>query len=369
MPKSRSQRATSASSTAGSWHTAFFDALPDAILVCDASNGRIVAANPAALRLFNSPSDALIGQHFSHLIPIDTVDESTPLARCFPLTGQLAEAQTWVASDGTPLLCDVVGMTIPDGDRSLAALHLRDLRARQTRLSALSDALEAGIAERVNRTVDHYMSYFSHELKTPLAVILSSSSMLESYYARLSEHKRAEHFTRIQLQVRYLTDLLDNLRFLCLLDSGQVSTQREHYHAGTHLQEIIHSYGGHAQRPQFEVAADERAQTLYMDGRLWRRIVCQLISNAVKYGSYGGTIQIMVKKRPDGMLETQVRDYGPGLPPGFEIRDFNLSQNDRPEGGLGLMIASRCALLAGGQLSYEANGDAGTTFTVVIPAD
>src|SRR5690606_24921979 len=118
-------------------------------------------------------------------------------------------AEVFVDTDGAQILCDVVAIPVRDGDADLVVLHLRDVREREARRRALAEAehsaAEAEAKASFSRIVDQYMSHFSHEMKTPLAVILSSSSMLDRYYTRLSEHRREEHFTRIQSQVRYLT--------------------------------------------------------------------------------------------------------------------------------------------------------------------
>lgn len=377
MSKSSFQRAVSSSNAAGAWHTAFIDALPDAVIALDANDGRIVTVNSAALRLFNVRFDAICGQHFSHLLPSHSSNGMTPVERRFRVTGELAETETFVDSEGQDILCDVVATPVHDGDSDLVVLHLRDVREREARRRALIAAeradAQAEATATVSRTVERYMSHFSHELKTPLAVILSSSSMLERYYLRLSDSKREEHFTRIQAQVRYLTELLDNLRFLSHLDSGQVTPRRDDYDAIELLQETINSYAGHTQHPLFDVQTDGVVSRVKFDGPLWRRAVSHLISNAVKYGPHGGTVHISVSRR-DGTLETRVSDHGPGLPPELESAGFELfrrghNAGDTQGGGLGLTITARCVSLLEGRMTYETAPNAGAAFTVVIPAD
>jgi PAS domain S-box-containing protein len=378
MTNSSFHRAASPGNAAGNWHTAFIDALPDAVIALDAADGRIITVNSAALRLFNTRFDAICGQHFSRLLPAHSVTSATPVDRRFRLTGELAETETFVDADGQELVCDAVAIPVRDGDTDLVVLHLRDVREREARRRAVIDAeraaAEAETAATLGRSVDRYMSHFSHELKTPLAVILSSSSMLERYYLRLSEAKRDEHFTRIQSQVRYLTELLDNLRFLSQLDSGQVTPRRDDYDALELLEETINSYAGHVQQPLFDVRSDGPVSRLHMDGPLWRRIVAHLISNAVKYGPHGGTVHISLSKRGDGTLETRVTDHGPGLPPDLESGAFELfrrghNAGDTQGGGLGLTIAARCVSLLGGSMTYESAAHSGAAFTVVVPAE
>ena len=377
MTKSSLPRVTSSSNAAGTWHAAFVDALPDAVIVIHAADGRVVTANTAALRLFNARFDAICGHHFSRLLPAYSTNETTPVEHRFRLTGELAETENFVDAEGQNILCDVVAVAVHDGDSELVVLHLRDVREREARRRALVAAERADAETEatisVSQKVERYMSHFSHELKTPLAVILSSSSMLERYYTRLSEPRRAEHFTRIQEQVRYLTELLDNLRFLSYLDSGQVALRRDDYDVIELLQETINSYAGHGQQPLFDVHTEGVISPLNMDGLLWRRIISNLISNAVKYGPHGGTVHISLSKRGE-MLETRVSDHGPGLPPELETAGFELfrrghNAGDTQGGGLGLTIAARCVALLNGRMTYETAPNAGAAFTVVVPAE
>ena len=377
MTNSSPQRAAS-SNAAGGWHAAFVDALPDAVIAIAVNDGRILTANPAALRLFSTRFDALCGQHFSCLLPSHSVNSATPVGRRFRLTGELAETEVFVDANGADILCDAVAMPVQDGDTELAVLHLRDVREREARRRALieaeREAAEAEVTGTLSQAVDQYMSHFSHEMKTPLAVVLSSSSMLERYYPRLSDQKREEHFSRIQAQVRYLTELLDSLRFLSQLDSRQVVPRHDQYDIVELLEELIHNYTSHPQQPMFDVQAEGGVSRLILDGMLWRRSISQLISNAVKYGPHGGTIHVLLNKRPDGTLETRVSDHGPGLPPEFETGGFELfrrgrNAGDTQGGGLGLTIAARCVELLGGHLTYEIAPNAGAAFTVIIPVE
>jgi PAS domain S-box-containing protein len=360
------------------WHAAFVDALPDAVLVFRTDSGRIVTANPAAARMFGYDPRALPGMHFSGLLPPLTSNPNTSIARRFPLGGHLAEAEIFCNADGDELLCDTLVVPMRAGADELVALHLRDVRTREDSRAARSEeqhaAAEAAYDDGVARALDRYMSHVSHELKTPLAVILSSSSMLERYYLRLSDAKREEHFARIQAQVRYLTEYLDNLRFLNHLDSGQVQVRRDDCDAAELLQEIVGAYAGHPQGPLFDVQTGGSVSRLSIDGGLWRRIVSHLVSNAVKYGPRGGTVRVSVTNRDDGLLETRVTDRGSGLPAEFRTVAFEAFRRgpnsaETQGGGLGLAIAGRCAALHGGSLAFEAAPDIGTTFTLLLPLD
>ncbi len=378
MTEPLSSRAAPSLPVTGGWQAAFVDALPDALLAFDMDSGRVVSANPAATRLFGYDAAALPGMHFSSLLPPLTSNPNTPIGRRFPLTGTVAEAEVFCTAGGEEFPCDMLITSVGDGSSQLAVVHLRDVRAREAertaRLEAERKSFENARAESVIRAVDQYMSHVSHELKTPLAVILSSSSMLERYYLRLSDSKREEHFARIQSQVRYLTEFLDNLRFLSHLDSGQVPVRRDECDVAELLQEIVNGYAGHVQAPLFDVQTGGAVGRLYMDGGLWRRIIMHLVSNAVKYGPRGGTVHVSITRRDDGMLETRIGDHGPGLSAEYRAVAFEVFQrgpntHDTPGGGLGLAIAARCAALQGGTISYNSAPDTGTVFTVLLPVE
>ncbi|MBK8137801.1 MAG: PAS domain-containing sensor histidine kinase [Chloroflexi bacterium] len=359
--------------SAAAWLGAYFNATPDVLLVLDVRTGIIRGANPAASRLLGYAPDSLPGMHFSALLPPNTASANTPLGRRFPLGGEVSESQLFHTAGGAEVPCDVQMTALAESEQ--AVLHLRDVSPREAMRHARSEADRAAMTtaktDDVIRGIEQYMSHVSHELRTPMAVILSSSSMLERYYARLDEAKRAEHFSRIQAQIRYLTEFLDNLRYLSRLNAGQVRAQPDPTDITTAIHDLLAEFASDPQHPHFGLTLEGGTAAVKIDPTLWRRALQPVIQNAVRYGPFGATVEVTVIRRYDS-LEVTVTDHGPGLPAEylpavFEV--FRRGENAREinGGGLGLAIASRCAALMGGTLTFETQAGAGTSFTLSVP--
>ena len=115
------------------------------------------------------------------------------------------------------------------------------------------------------------------------------------------------------------------------------------------------------------------------DEGLLRRMVDNLIGNAIKFSARGATVDVTAT-RADGMYSIAVRDTGPGIPPEAQPRIFERFYRARPGqdgestrdwsagAGLGLPIARWIAEAHGGRLDLTRSDDSGSTFTVRLPA-
>lgn len=356
------------------WEAHYLKNMRDSVLALDVMTGRLTGFNPATVALFGYDETELTGMHFSALLPPLTANEKTPVGRRFPLSATALESQIFRHASGSEIICDVM-VTAVRTTPELAVLHLREVGGRVEAQKALSDkeraTQDASNTESIVRAVEQYMSHVSHELRTPLAVILSSSSMLERYYSRLTEAKREEHFQRIQTQVKYLTEFLDNLRLLSRLDANAIAVRLENVDIPASLQEIVNEFGPHPLAPRFDVYIADDVAALDIDGVLWRRALHALIQNAVKYGPVGEIITVSIAAR-DGHLDAHINDKGTGLPMdyiphAFEVFRRGENSADILGAGLGLAIASRCAALLKGEITYIYDQTIGATFTLSVP--
>jgi two-component system OmpR family sensor kinase len=130
------------------------------------------------------------------------------------------------------------------------------------------------------------------------------------------------------------------------------------------------------------VLAAERGVTIRSDGPvdipfrgdedLLRRLVLNVLQNAVQHSPPEGAVGVEIRREPDA-VRIRVTDEGPGIPPGDQLRVFDrfvqLDPARRGQGtGLGLPIAKWIAEAHNGTLVLEHSGPGGTTFTVSLPA-
>jgi len=241
-----------------------------------------------------------------------------------------------------------------------------------------------------SRLKSAFLANTSHELRTPLNAIIGYSEMLlTGTYGDLNDQQR-DRLTRVGHSGKHLLNLIDNVLDLSQIESGQVSLMKQTLRASDSLDELIREITPQAQAKQLtlEVSAAPNEPSIRADGNSLRRIAAHLLENAVKFTASGGvrvelvpftTEQAAPPKRlrvPSGdWLAIRVIDTGIGIRPEdqeiiFEsFRQVDSSTGREYEGnGLGLAITQRLVELNEGYLWVESALNAGSTFTVLLPA-
>jgi signal transduction histidine kinase len=261
---------------------------------------------------------------------------------------------------------------------SYVALRFR-LNAR-----ALADALvkleqanqklrEEGEQEReLHALKSRFAARTSHEFRTPLSIIMSSSEMLANYGQRLPDKKREEHRARIESAIRDMTDMLDDILAAWREDGGERSFAPERVDV-VPLCQAAAAQVADAMQSAERVLVQSRSERLEadVDPRLVRHILTNLLSNAIKYSARHERVVLDVRERGDSLLLT-VSDRGRGIPEEDQVHlfeDFHRGSNveEVPGTGLGLAVARRAAEIHGGSISVESRVGEGSTFVVCLP--
>ena len=207
----------------------------------------------------------------------------------------------------------------------------------------------------------------AHELRTPIAAVLTAASHLAEHDATAPEQV-AEIAQIVAASARRLDRLTSELLELHRLRAGQEILQVEEVDLVAAVGHAVRAHGWAAL-----VAIDAADPTLVVatDRRRLDRIVVNLVSNAVHHG--GPPISIRVARAHDGAWLT-VTDSGPGIPPEEIARIFDRhykSSRHRASAaggsGLGLSIALESAQRLGGTLEVTSSEGRGTTFTLWLP--
>ena len=258
------------------------------------------------------------------------------------------------------------GLLIDITERKLIEIEREQILQRE------QDAREA--AEIANRIKDEFLAVLSHELRSPLNPILGWSNLLRK--GKLDAAKTAYGLETIErnakLQVQLIEDLLDVSRIL----RGKLSLNM----APQNLVSIITAametvqLAAKAKSIQVDKIFDSDVVQILGDSARLQQIVWNLISNAVKFTPFGGSVKIQLNKL-DKEAQIQVIDNGKGislefLPYVFEYFRQADSTTTRTFGGLGLGLAivRHLVELHGGTVKAESPGvGQGATFTVKLP--
>lgn len=246
-------------------------------------------------------------------------------------------------------------------------------------LVTIEDIAQARRIERVQRD---FIANVSHELRTPLTSVRLLTETLED--AIDTDHEKAQEFVeKIEIEIQYLTDLVNELLELSRIESGQVSMQLEPVEAQQLVREVMARMLPLAQRHRVSLRTDvQEGKTLVIaDSRQITRVLVNLVHNAIKFTPSGGMIVIGTTPR----LEQQrqqffVRDSGVGIRAEDLSRIFErFYKTNRARSkadfiglggggtGLGLAIARHVVEAHGGRILVESVVGEGSVFSFTLP--
>jgi PAS domain S-box-containing protein len=240
----------------------------------------------------------------------------------------------------------------------------------EERKKAQDEATKALEKEReLNELKSKFVSLASHEFRTPLSTILSSTSLVMQYKNKGEYDKVDKHLLRIKSNVNHLTSILNDFLSLGKLEEGKIEIIKESLNLEEFLNEVLEEITP-TLKPGQKISYDAPPMSIQTDGRILRNILFNLLSNASKYSEGGKKILIYCTLNDN--LSIAVSDEGIGIPDSdlkhmFE-RFFRASNASNIQGtGLGLNIVKRYVDLLHGRINFKSEYGKGSTFTVTLP--
>ena len=271
---------------------------------------------------------------------------------------------------GLAVLIVVLGLTdvILRVHRSNAALASTTQELRKANEALASEReKERELGELKTR----FVSMTSHEFRTPLSAILSSSELLSTYGATWDRERTLSHFERIQTSARNMSEMLDEVLLIGRAEAGALRPQAESLDLSATCRRLIGTLEqtfGDSHPFRFELSGETR---VHLDERLVTHVLSNLLENAVKYSPLGSEIDLTVfaSERECRFL---VRDRGIGIPEADIPRLFQSFERGRNVGhvngtGLGLAVVKRVLDVQGGSIEVKSELGRGSEFMVTIP--
>ena len=221
------------------------------------------------------------------------------------------------------------------------------------------------------RTQRQFMADASHELRTPVSVMRAVSDVtLDHHHRDESEYRDA--LKLVGLQAQHVGRVLDDMLILARADAGGYPLRRQPLYLNELVHECCLSLASLADGRGVKV--DECPSVdlpLTGDEDLLRRLVLNLLQNAVQHTPRGARVRVSVVQTPTAAT-VNVRDEGPGVPEADRHRIFDrfvqLDAARRRDGaGLGLAISRWIAEAHGGRLELESASATGSTFVATLP--
>jgi signal transduction histidine kinase/DNA-binding NarL/FixJ family response regulator/HPt (histidine-containing phosphotransfer) domain-containing protein len=273
-------------------------------------------------------------------------------------------------------LAVTIGLLVLNLTRQLAMMRRAsvDLERMTVRISEAYSAAEAG-----NRAKSEFMATIGHEIRTPLNAILGMAELLSR--ARLSAENRYS-VDVITSSGTALLEVINEILDFAKLEHGDTPPETVPYDAGAMIAEATRIMEGRAREQGNTLSSScgiQGGTWFYGDPARLRRVVLNLVSNAVKF-TENGAVHVSARTirgsggRPS--LRFEVSDTGIGIPQDARHRLFNaFSQVDgtisRRYGGtgLGLAICKRIVESLGGEIGVESEPGMGSLFWFEVPAN
>ncbi len=275
------------------------------------------------------------------------------------------------AEEISGLMCSVHDIT----DRKQTEKRLREFTRElevkvDERTKELNDALakEKELSELKTR----FMSMVSHEFRTPLTVILSSTQLLQRYSARMTDAQRGDHYATVQREIAHLVTMLNDVMTLGRSGSVRLHTKIELIPIDGFLTELemkvkAVDQGHHAIAFKNTWGRDN----VRFDENLMSQVMMNVLGNAIKYSAPQSEIDVSLRDR-DGEFEIEVKDHGIGIPKKDIVRLFEPFHRADNVGtvqgtGLGMAIVQEYVSLHRGTINVDSDEGQGTTVTIRLP--
>lgn len=383
---------------------ALFDYASIGILVTN-KQGEIIMINDFALEQFGYKREELLGitveqllpphlrkRHISHREQYAAHPQSRPMG-----TGRDLFA---IRKDGTEFPVEISLSHYENEEGSFVIAYINNITARkqaESNIERLNNELEQMVEERTQQLRDamellerskedltealgkekelselksRFVSLASHEFRTPLSTILSSSYLVKQYGKEADEDKRNKHLQRIVICAKLLTDILDEFLSVGKIEEGKIQVRNVNIKVDDFFQNIIQEMQGITKEGQQVDYLHEGPPNIELDPSLLKHIAMNLLSNAIKFSDNNSTILVRTY-RDESEFKLKVTDHGIGMSREdqqhlFE-RFYRGSNTSNIQGtGLGLHIVSKYCELMNGSISCESELNKGTTFTIIF---
>ncbi len=383
---------------------ALFNYATMGILITD-SHGKITAINPFALKEFGFAEDELLGQKIEILIPFRYYHNHEEQRNQYfekPQNRPMGLGMDLFAlrKDGTEFPVEVSLGNFQDNDEKFVIAFISNISVRkksEVQIQKLNDELESTVEQRtveltnamrllesskeelskalekekeLGELKSRFVSMASHEFRTPLSTVLSSSYLIQKYVSAEDQGKREKHLDRIISSVNMLTSILNDFLSLGRIEEGKIQVRMTEFSIEENIQAILTEIRDSLKKHQILRYHHEGYTYVVLDSSLLKHIVLNLISNASKFSSENSPIEIETNLK-NRILTLIVRDFGLGISKDDQKhlmeRFFRGSNVSNIQGtGLGLHIIAKYAELMNGEVECKSELNKGTEFIITF---
>ncbi|MDO8571765.1 MAG: ATP-binding protein [bacterium] len=363
----------------------------EGLIVMD-EHGIITMLNKAAEELLGIAQKELVGQRFEDSIEMEN-EKGVPL-----IVGQHPVRRVLI-SNHTPAVSGKYTLVLKNRDKIPIFLTAALVRNKGTTgvVGVFRDISQEQVIEK---TRSEFVSLASHQLRTPITAVKLFSEMLIDEAVGPLNAKQKQYLSDIVISIERMVKLIEDLLSVSRIDSERLKIQREIIDIESFMKSIVKEIKNVADQRGCTIdvkqTCEEKSTRVFIDQKLLRQVVSNLIMNAVNYAdkekekriidilitcatnSY--VKKIIPEKSYNKILPVEkfyvihIKDNGIGIPKKDHYRIFekffrtDIAIKTIPDGsGLGLYIAKLLTEAMGGTLTFESEEKKGSTFYVILP--
>ena len=260
-----------------------------------------------------------------------------------------------------------------------AAKLVSDRQSEQLQTLAEQFAAAKEEADAASRTKSEFLANMSHELRTPLNAVMGFSEVIKNeLFGPVGVAQYKQYADDIYESGAHLLAIINDILDLSKVEAGKFDLNETEIQVPELCRSVIHIVKGRADEAGIMLIKriPEKPPYLLADPRSLKQMLLNLMSNAIKFTSSGGTVDLVASIMEDGGFRFDIRDTGVGIAP--EHFDTVLSPfgqvdtahaRDHQGTGLGLPLVKAFIEMHGGHIEIESELDAGTTVSLFFPPE
>jgi PAS domain S-box-containing protein len=348
------------------------ESVADHAIITLGLDGRVTSWNQGAERMFGWAAEEIVGHDTAVIFTPEDRERRAPEEELRRARDHgRAEDERWhERRDGTRLyVSGVVNPLRPDGVLTGYVKVARDNTERKRMEDALRQTREE--AEQANRAKDEFLAMLGHELRNPLAPIVTAMELMRLKGSRLPELEIVDR------QVGHMRHLVDDLLDVSRITRGKLELDQRPMEVREVVDRAMEQAGPLLEQRlnRVDVQLPWRGLGIDADRNRMAQVIANLLTNASKYSDPGSRI-VLRGERDGDVVRISVADEGIGIAPEmlgtvFEPFVQQGQSIERSRGGLGLGLAIVRSLVTahGGRVRAESAGPGqGSTFVVELPA-
>ena len=246
----------------------------------------------------------------------------------------------------------------------------------------LNDRLETALkkAEEASLAKTRFLNNMSHDIRTPMNVILGYAQLMEDELKEKDLPETKEHLEKLQQSGKLLLSIINNVLDMARIESGKMEIDESYSRIEDLRQSVFTVFDAEAKKKKiaFRYSVNVEHEHVLTDVTKVKEIFVNILSNAMKYTPSGGSVTVSLEELPCDepgymIVRTRISDTGIGMSQDYLTRIFeaftrekNTTRSKIAGTGLGMSIVKRYVDLLGGTIQVESELGKGSTFTVTL---